>query len=155
MAPTQQSPTTSKAASNFAVERSAGLWQVLRWIAFIPGGLIGGFICAIAAGLFAGVGAWLMGATFVCPYTILLAGGVEGYATVVIASRIAPCTVKTAPATAIGTILILVGVVGVLLYFLVGEWLRLAQGVVWILATVVAMHQEMTDNQPEGVGVSV
>jgi hypothetical protein len=85
-----------------------------RWVAFIPGGLLGGMLAALLASVFSGLSSWMYGHPFDSPMTQLIAAGFLGYMSVFCAAYIAPIPNKSAPAITMAILMFMLYGIGIL-----------------------------------------
>jgi hypothetical protein len=100
----------------------------LRWIAFVPAGLLGGILAGALAFLFFGASAWMMGFPFDSPWNRLIVAGVGGYTTVVCAAYTAPIRNKAAPAIVVAVLMFMLYGVAIVVNIADREWFQIVQG---------------------------
>jgi hypothetical protein len=128
------------------MQQQNSLVTALRWVAFIPGGLLGGVVGGALALLFFGGGSWLAGMKFDAPINLFLAGGVSGYATVYCGAYVAPSISKKTPAVVVGSIMLLLAAAAIFIRLNNHEWLRSSEGLCLAIGVAIAMSQAMKDN---------
>jgi hypothetical protein len=115
-----------------------------RWVAFIPGGMIGGLIAGIVASVFIGGNLWLVGHHFDSPMSRLIGAGVVGYTSVLFASNVAPTENKSVPAIVMAVLMFMLYGIAILGSIATKDWFQVAQWIAGVTATAVAMHQLIT-----------
>lgn len=115
----------------------------LRWIVFIPGGIIAGAIAHAVVLLFFGAGSWLSGMRFDAPINQFFAAGLSGYAGTMAAAFIAPSLNKKIPAVIVTTIIVLISIYGIIFSLNSGEWMRSVLSAITLGGAVMAaVHSE-------------
>jgi len=118
-----------------------------RWVAFLPGGLLGGMLVALLASVIFGGNLWLFGHSFNSPIVQLFAAGFLGYMSVCIAAYIAPTPNKAAPAIAMAIIVFMLYGIGILASVIDREWFGIVQSIVGVVAAAVSMHGQITESK--------
>jgi len=118
-----------------------------RWVAFIPGGLLGGMLAALLASVVFGSNLGLFGHSFTSPIVQLFAAGFLGYMSVFCAAYIAPTPNKAAPAIVMAILLFMLYGIGILACVIEKEWFGIVQSIVGVVAAAVSMHGQITESK--------
>ena len=125
----------------------------LRWIAFIPGGIIAGALAGIAAALILGCASWLIGLKFETPFNTLVGSWCAGWVTVSGGAMIAPSPSKTVPAIIASVVLFVMGGGSILIRVANRDWFVVGQGLCLVVAGAVALtHFIEQDRKRNSVG---
>lgn len=119
----------------------------LRWILFIPAGILGGVVLGLVSLVVGGATSWLLGLPFYSPGNTLLSAAVSGYVSICSAAYIAPSTSKAIPSIVMAIPLFAVNGTGIILYLTKHEWIHLAEGIVMVIGTAVSMYEHITETQ--------
>ncbi len=120
-----------------------------RWATFIPGGLLGGMLAALAIGLFVGASMWLSGyGTFFSPLTLLVAAAASGAGMIYAAAYIAPTDDKRVPVGIMVPFAILFWLLNLPYVIAEEDWFEGFRVLVAIVAGIVAAVTIYKDQTP-------
>jgi hypothetical protein len=121
----------------------------LRWVGFIPAGILGGTIAGIVGYLLLGAGSWMSGLPFESPLNRLFAAGFLGYASVFCGAQMAPIDYKAGPAIVMGILMFMVYGIAILMHIGEREWFNIVQSVVGVIAAAACMYRQIEETRPK------